>query len=29
VRIDWDNGKTQFFHHNNMGEVEVARVNLA
>ena len=21
VRIEWDNGKNQFFHHNNMGEV--------
>jgi hypothetical protein len=29
VRIDWDNGKTQFFHHNNMDEVEVAKANLA
>jgi hypothetical protein len=27
VRIEWDNGK--FFHHDNMGEVEVARPNLA
>ena len=27
VRIEWDNGKNQFFHHNNMGEVEVARPN--
>jgi hypothetical protein len=24
VRIEWDNGKDQFFHHNNMKEVEVA-----
>jgi hypothetical protein len=23
VRIEWDNGKEQFFHHNNIGEVEV------
>jgi len=22
MRIEWDNGKNQFFHHNNMGEVE-------
>jgi len=29
VRIEWDNGKNQFFHHDNMGEVEVARPNLA
>jgi hypothetical protein len=21
VQIEWDNGKTQFFHHNNMSEV--------
>jgi hypothetical protein len=21
VQIKWDNGKTQFFHHNNMSEV--------
>ena len=28
VRIAWDNGKIQFFHHNNMTEVEVARTNL-
>jgi hypothetical protein len=28
VRIAWDNGKDQFFHHNNMTEVEVARANL-
>ena len=27
VRIDWDNGKSQFLHHNDMGEVEVARPN--
>jgi hypothetical protein len=27
VQIVWDNGKNQFFHHNNMGEVEVARPN--
>ena len=25
VRIAWDNGKDQFFHHNNMAEVEVSR----
>jgi hypothetical protein len=24
VRIAWDNGKDQFFHHNNMTEVEVS-----
>ena len=24
VQIDWDNGKTQFFHHNNMTEVSSA-----
>jgi hypothetical protein len=29
VRIEWDNGKNQFFHHNNMGEVEVAKPDLA
>jgi hypothetical protein len=28
VHIAWDNGKTQFFHHNNMTEVEVVRANL-
>lgn len=28
VRIAWDNGKDQFFHHNNMTEIEVARANL-
>jgi hypothetical protein len=28
VQIAWDNGKEQFFHHNNMGEVEVAKSNL-
>jgi hypothetical protein len=28
VRIAWDSGKDQFFHHNNMTEVEVARLNL-
>lgn len=28
VRIEWDNGKNQFFHHNNMAEVEVAKPNL-
>ncbi|WMT73884.1 hypothetical protein [Bradyrhizobium sp. Ash2021] len=28
VRIEWDNGKNQFFHHNNMNEVEVSRDNL-
>jgi len=28
VRIAWDNGKDQFFHHNNMTEVDVARTNL-
>ncbi len=28
VEIAWDNGKNQFFHHNNMGEVEVAKANL-
>ena len=28
VRIEWDNGKNQFFHHNNMGEVEIAKPNL-
>jgi hypothetical protein len=21
VQIEWDDGKTQFFHHNNMNEV--------
>ena len=29
VLIEWDYGKNQFFHHNNMDEVEVARPNLA
>jgi predicted Zn-dependent protease len=29
VRIAWDNGRDQFFHHNNMTEIEVARANLA
>jgi len=24
VQIEWDNGKTQFLHHNNMDEVKVA-----
>jgi hypothetical protein len=24
VQIEWDNGKTQFFHHNNMTEVSNA-----
>ena len=24
VQIEWDNGKTQFFHHNNMAEVNSA-----
>ena len=24
VQIEWDNGKTQFFHHNNMTEVSSA-----
>jgi hypothetical protein len=24
VQIEWDNGKTQFFHHNNMNEVNYA-----
>jgi hypothetical protein len=24
VQIDWDNGKSQFFHHNNMTEVSNA-----
>jgi hypothetical protein len=24
VQIEWDNGKTQFFHHNNMTEVSKA-----
>ena len=24
VQIEWDNGKTQFFHHNNMAEVSSA-----
>ena len=28
VQIEWDNGKNQFFHHNNMGEVEIAKPNL-
>ena len=28
VQIEWDNGKNQFLHHNNMDEVEVARPNL-
>jgi len=28
VRIAWDNGKDQFFHHNNMTEIEVARAIL-
>ena len=28
VRIAWDNGKNQFFHHNNMSEIQVARANL-
>lgn len=28
VRIAWDNGKDQLFHHNNMTEVEVAKANL-
>ena len=25
VRIDWDNGEDQFFHHNNMDIVKVAK----
>ena len=25
VRIEWDNGKDQFLHHNNMDFVEVAK----
>jgi hypothetical protein len=29
VRVEWDSGKNQFFHHNNMGEVEVVKPNLA
>jgi hypothetical protein len=24
VQIEWDSGKTQFFHHNNMAEVNSA-----
>jgi hypothetical protein len=28
LRIEWDNGKNQFFHHNSMGEVEVAKPDL-
>ena len=24
VQIEWDNGKSQFFHHNNMTEVNTA-----
>ena len=28
VRIAWDNGKDQFFHHNNMTQVEVAKSKL-
>jgi hypothetical protein len=28
VQITWDNGKTQFFHHNNMNEIQVAKANL-
>ena len=28
VRIAWDNGKDQFFHHNDMDEVEVGGGNL-
>ena len=28
VRVEWDNGKNQFLHHNNLGEVEVARPNI-
>ena len=28
VRKAWDNGKDQFFHHNNMDEVKVAENNL-
>lgn len=27
VRIAWDNGKDQFFHHNNMTEIQKARAN--
>ena len=29
VRIAWDNGKDQFFHHNDMDEVEVGGGNLS
>ena len=25
VRIAWDNGKDQFFHHNNMGEIALGK----
>jgi len=28
VRIAWDNGKDQFFHHNNMTEIQLAKANL-
>jgi len=28
VRIAWDNGRNNFFHHNNMTEVEIAKANL-
>ena len=28
VRIAWDNGKDQFFHHNNMEEVQLAKAKL-
>jgi hypothetical protein len=27
VRIEWDNGKDQFLHHNNMDEVAAAPAN--
>jgi hypothetical protein len=25
VQISWANGKEQFFHHNNMGEIKAAK----
>lgn len=28
VQIEWDSGKDQFFHHNNMTEVAVVRGSL-
>lgn len=27
VQIEWDDGEEQFFHHNNMGEVDVSKSN--